>query len=76
MSQADGHPVAFRSAGWRKSSHSNPSGDCVQMATLPGDRVAMRNSRFPSGAVLVFGANEMSAFVRGIKNGEFDSIGN
>lgn len=34
---------------WIKSSHSNATGNCVEMAALPGDRIAIRNSRDPHG---------------------------
>jgi Domain of unknown function (DUF397) len=38
-------------ADWRKSAHSNPSGNCVELARLPARRVAVRNSRHPRGPV-------------------------
>ena len=37
---------------WQKSRRSNPSGNCVEVAALPGGGVAVRNSRFPSGPAL------------------------
>ncbi|WP_348538174.1 DUF397 domain-containing protein [Nocardia carnea] len=40
---------------WRKSTFSNPSGNCVEFAEAAGNLVAVRNSRFPDGGVL-FGA--------------------
>jgi hypothetical protein len=55
---------------WRKSSYSNPSGNCVQAALL-ADGVALRNSRFPDGPALVFTEAEWAAFLRGVKEGDF-----
>ena len=33
---------------WQKSWHSNPNGECVELAALPTGEIAMRNSRFPA----------------------------
>jgi hypothetical protein len=59
----------LRAAVWRKSSYSNPSGNCVEAAEVPGG-VAMRNSRFPDGPALVFTGAEWTAFLRGVKDGD------
>ena len=44
----------LRAAKWRKSRHSNPSGNCVEMARLPGEQVAVRDSHHPDGPALLF----------------------
>ncbi|GAB3659769.1 DUF397 domain-containing protein [Actinocorallia lasiicapitis] len=59
---------------WRKSRHSNPSGSCFELAALPDEEIAVRNSRHPGGPALIFTADEIAAFVRGAKDGEFDDL--
>ncbi|MGW6521709.1 DUF397 domain-containing protein [Streptomyces sp. NPDC054962] len=62
-------------AVWVKSSYSNATGgNCVEVAALPGGGVAMRNSRDPQGPALVYTAPEMTAFLAGAKEGEFDYL--
>jgi hypothetical protein len=61
-------------AGWRKSAHSNPSGNCVELARLPAGQVAVRNSRHPRGPVLICAPDEIAAFIQGAKDGQFDRL--
>jgi hypothetical protein len=60
---------------WRKSRRSNPSGNCVEMAPLPGNTgFAVRNSRHPEGPVLIYTKDEIVAFLHGAKDGDFDDL--
>ena len=61
-------------ARWRKSSASNSSGCCVEIAGLPGGKVAVRNSRDKSGPALIWPRTELEGFLRGVKSGEFDAL--
>ena len=60
-------------ASWFKSSFSNgQGGNCVEHAKLPDGSRAVRHSRDPEGPALVFTPGEWEAFIRGVRNGEFD----
>lgn len=57
---------------WRKSSHSNDNGDCVEAAFdyTPGT-VPVRDSKDPHGPALVFPAAAWQAFLSGVVAGDF-----
>lgn len=61
-------------ARWQKSSVSNPTGNCVELARLPDAGVAVRNSRDRNGPALIYTRAEMAAFLRGAKDGDFDNL--
>lgn len=57
---------------WKKSTRSNGSGNCVEVAqTWDGHRL-VRDSKNPNGAILTFTPREWRAFIEGAKDGEFD----
>jgi hypothetical protein len=74
MPASNGVPADHLQADWRKSTKSNPSGNCVEVAALADGDIAVRNSRYPSGPALVYTRAEISAFLAGVKNGEFDDL--
>ncbi len=58
---------------WRKSSHSGGTGgECVEVALLPDGGRAIRDSKHPDGPRLHFTAAEWTAFLAGVRDGEFD----
>ena len=59
-------PLQVLGAAWRKSSYSNPSGNCVETARLPAERVAVRDSKRP-GPVLIFSRGEWGAFMTAVR---------
>jgi hypothetical protein len=70
LADSDRGTVTPRVAMWRKSSYSNPSGECVECAPLPGRSVAVRDSKSPGGAVLVFTGAEWETFLAGVRQKE------
>lgn len=58
---------------WKKGSRSNGNGgnNCVEVARI-GSSVAVRDSKNPTVAALLFTPAEWGAFVASVKDGEFD----
>ena len=51
-------------------------GDCVEVGLLPGGSVTVRDTKDPQRRTeLTFTRDEWDAFVKGVKNGEFDLPG-
>ena len=59
-------PLQVLGAAWRKSSYSNPSGNCVETARLSAGRVVVRDSKRP-GPVLIFTHGEWAAFLAAVR---------
>ncbi|MCX4976255.1 DUF397 domain-containing protein [Streptomyces sp. NBC_00620] len=64
--------VDLTRAQWRKARASQGNGECVEVAFVE-EAVAMRDSKDPSGPVLLFTPAKWSAFTGGVQAGEFDN---
>lgn len=60
-------------SNWRKSSRSANQQQCIYVAS-DGDRIAIRESADPTGAVTLTDRDRFRAFVEGVKAGEFDDM--
>ena len=58
----------------RKSSHSNPSGECVELSRLADTHIGVRCSHHPEGPTLILPHAIMAAFIQRVKNGDFDEM--
>ncbi|WP_306356139.1 MULTISPECIES: DUF397 domain-containing protein [unclassified Nocardia] len=62
-------------AAWFKSSYSEGSSQCVEVAWLAEGGVGVRDSKDPAGPTLMFAANEWDTFTAGLRNGTFQRRG-
>lgn len=58
---------------WRKSSFSSNQGNCVELADL-GERVALRNSKYPDAGTLALDADTMAELIEDVKAGRLDGL--
>jgi hypothetical protein len=59
-------------AVWHKSTRSSGGNNCVEAATNLAGVVPVRDTKDRDGGTLTFGSEAWSAFVDGIKGGEFN----
>ena len=68
--ETKGLRVDLSRAVWQKSSYSQ-SGSCVEVAFVDG-AIAVRDSKDRGGPTLVYTPDEWTAFLAGVRDGEFD----
>lgn len=56
---------------WITSSFSGGGNNCVEVAILDLERIAVRDSKDPDGPMLILGRSAWCAFVRWVRAGEF-----
>ncbi|MEV6979036.1 DUF397 domain-containing protein [Kitasatospora sp. NPDC093806] len=66
MATADQAPSA-----WRKASFSGAQSNCIEVSDRSPGPIPVRDSKHPAGPVLVFERAAWSAFLLGIKAGDF-----
>lgn len=71
MSNSNASPNPFKEEGFKLSSFTHKC--CCVAVKINGDRVEVRDTKNTSGPTLVFNKDEWSAFVKGVKNNEFDT---
>ncbi|WP_084478438.1 DUF397 domain-containing protein [Nocardia jejuensis] len=60
-------------AGWFKSSYSESSGACVEVAWLPDGAVGVRDSKNQTGPALVFAPAAWDAFTAALTRVQLDA---
>ncbi|MGH3612608.1 MAG: DUF397 domain-containing protein [Pseudonocardia sp.] len=62
---------------WRKSSFStdgNGGDDCVEVTVLSDRQIGLRDSEHPEAIHFTFTRAEITAWIKGVKAGEFDDL--
>ena len=57
---------------WRVARNCN-GGACIQVASR-GEQIVIGDTKNPGGPVLTYTRSEWTAFVDGIRDGDFDSV--
>lgn len=69
MEKAKPYDLDLTNVTWQKSSYSNPSGNCVEVARFCVGAVAVRDSKVPHAGALRFAVSQWAAFLRGAEAG-------
>lgn len=63
----EGRQADFTTVVWRKSRRSNNGGACVEVARLGDGRIAVRDSKAPTAAALVFEPGDWRGFLSALR---------
>ncbi|MGW5364140.1 DUF397 domain-containing protein [Actinopolymorpha pittospori] len=63
--------MSMQVSEWKKSRHSGNGGNCVEVGQVPG-LVSVRDTKDREGGTLTVPTAAWSAFLTGVKAGEFD----
>ena len=63
--------TSFEPTAWRMSTRCDGGGESVEVAMTAG-AVGVRDSKDPSGPVLVYSTEAWCTFVNAVKRGDFD----
>lgn len=64
--------VPLTGACWIKSSRSEGSNECIEVAFLASGLIGVRDSKNPNGSALLFTPGEWDAFTTGVLDGAFN----
>jgi hypothetical protein len=67
--------VKKKYTSWFKSTKSSAGDNCVETSFAENGGVGVRDSKNPDGPILEFTFDEWTAFIGGVRNGEFDHRG-
>lgn len=73
-SKTDTSGITICGAEWRKSSYSQGSGNCVELALERDGQVGVRDSKDLGGAVLLFQSSAFSDFLAAVNRGPFRTV--
>lgn len=72
MTNEDAVAALADATNWHKASYSKENGGCVEVGSVPGV-IGVRDTKLGAASpILAFDPTEWAAFVRAVKDGEFD----